>query len=347
MQQEKKTNLHKAYHRRELFIRYPIIVLVGILMPMIYDDYEYFTRDYYIAVVVSILRTAALWLGSKKIVEFILSRLDFLKQTAKTLSIQAISLIIYTCIIIAIEIYILEQYSTYRYTAREKFIFYENAIIITLFITTIYASTFFFLKWKENLLRAEKLEKATLEAKYETLKNQVNPHFLFNSLNTLTGMLDEGSATQTYVQNLSDFLRYVLQTKDKEVVLLRDEIEFSKQYAFIQQKRFDKKLSIDFDVHESSFHFALPPLSLQMLIENAIKHNIISKEKPLYIKIYIRKDNYLMVENNLQRKTVEDSTGLGLENIRNRYRYLGVMNIEIIETEHIFKVGLPLLKVSL
>lgn len=345
MKPNKKVVLREVYKKKELFIRYPLIIIIGFFMPMIYDDYEFFTHDHYIAVGVSILRTAALWLGSKEIVEYILNRIDFLKFPAKTITIQATSLIVYTSLVITIEIFILETFTSYRYTFHEKFIFYENASIITLFITTIYASTFFFIKWKENLFRAEKLEKATLEARYETLKNQVNPHFLFNSLNTLTGMLEEGSAPQTYVQNLSEFLRYVLQTKDKEVVLLRDEIEFSQKYAFIQEKRFNSKLNINFNISEKAYHFALPPLSLQMLIENAVKHNIISREKPLKIDIYVDEKNILMVENNLQKKIKEDSTGVGLENIRNRFLYLG-SDIIISETDDKFIVGLPLLKVS-
>ena len=221
------------------------------------------------------------------------------------------------------------------------------AILITLFITTIYMSTFFFMKWKENLIKAEKLEKATLEAQYEALKNQINPHFLFNSLNTLTGMLEEDSKPMSYVQNLSDFLRYLLQNSDKELVLLCDEIQLATQYAFIQQIRFDKKLTIDFDIPESAYHFAIPPLSLQMLIENAIKHNIISKENPLHISVFINHQNMLIVENNLQRKAIESSTGLGLENIRNRYKFIGAYNIDVSETTNKFAVGLPLMKVSL
>lgn len=346
MQTFKKGQLHILFRPKEQIIRTLVIIFIGISMPMIFEDYVFLSKDHYIAVIVSICRTTILWLGSKEIVEFILKRIDFFKQTAKALIIQAIALIIFTILVISSEIHIMEELTSFRYAFREKVIFHENAIIITLFITTIYASTFFFIKWKENLLRAEKLEKATLEAKYETLKNQVNPHFLFNSLNTLAGMLDDNSDSLKYVQNLSEFLRYVLQTREKEVVLLREEIEFSKQYAYIQQKRFYPKLIIHFNVSEISYHYALPPLSLQMLIENAIKHNIISNDKPLTINIFVNKENMLTVENNLQRKIVEDSTGLGLENIRNRYMFLGNPDIVISETHNKFIVELPLLKVS-
>lgn len=343
MQKPKKNNLQLKYHKRELYIRYLLILIIGITMPSIYGDYEVFSHDYTLAIVVSILRTAALWLGSKRIVELILSKYDFFKNTAKTLVFQVLSLVVYTSVIVSIEINILENYTVFEYSRIHKLYIYESTILITLFITTIYASTFFFVKWKENLLKAEKFEKATLEAKFEALKNQINPHFLFNSLNTLMGMMDEDSESTRYVQSLSDFLRYVLQTKDKELVSLGDEIEFSKQYAFIQQKRFNLKLIINFNVIENYCSYLLPPLSLQMLIENAIKHNVISKEKPLTINIYIA-DKKLIVENNLQRKNVNDSTGVGLENISNRYKYIGSEDINISESDNKFIVSLPLLE---
>lgn len=341
--QNRKNNIQLKYHKRELYIRYLLIVIIGVSMPAFYGEYKIFNRDFNIVIAVSILRTAALWLGSKEIVEFILRKYDFFGHTAKTLTIQALSLIVYTFIIMSAEIYILESFTNYNYTRFQKVYIYESAILITLFITTVYASTFFFSKWKENLLKAEKFEKATLEARFEALKNQINPHFLFNSLNTLMGMMDENSEPTRYVQSLSDFLRYVLQTKDKQIVSLGDEIEFSKQYAFIQQKRFNLKLIINFNVIENYYHYALPPLSLQMLIENAIKHNVISKEKPLTINIYIA-DKKLVVENNLQRKSVDDSTGVGLENISNRYKYLGAEDITVLENDNKFIVSLPLLE---
>lgn len=333
------------YRRKELWIRYVSVFVIGTLMPVIYQDIELFTHDYFVAISVSILRTGILWGGSEFIVDLILNRYDIFQKTAKTLTILAITLISFTLLIITLEFLVLENFTDYVYTWREKLFFYEEACIITLFITTLYASTFFFISWRENLLKAEKLEKATIEAKYETLRNQVNPHFLFNSLNTLVGMLNENSEELKYVQNLSNFLRYVLQTSEKELVLLGDELEFSRQYAFIQQKRFKRKLTIQFEIGVDAYGYELPPLSLQMLIENAIKHNVISIERPLAIIIYTR-DQKLVVENNLQRKEIENSTGLGLENIRNRYKYLGSDSVEIKETHDKFSVKLPLLKVN-
>lgn len=339
-------NLPLLHNPKEFTIRSIAILVIGILFPLVFHFEDFFTPDHYKAIIISVFRTALLWYGSMYIVNFVIARIDFFKETAKTISIQTAALLVYTALVISLEFYTIGKFTHFRYTTSERMDMYIIACLITLFITTLYASSYFFIQWKENYNKAEKFEKANLEAQYETLKNQINPHFLFNSLNTLTGMLDDNSEPSKYVQNLSDFFRYVLQTRDKEVVLLRDEIQITEKYAFLQQKRFANKLFIDISIPENTYHYAIPPLALQMLIENAIKHNIISKEKPLFVKVSILHNHSLVVENNLQKKQVETSTGIGLNNIRNRYKFLGASHIEVEENENTFKVTLPLLKVS-
>jgi LytS/YehU family sensor histidine kinase len=196
--------------------------------------------------------------------------------------------------------------------------------------------------------RAQALEKANLEARYETLRNQVNPHFLFNALNTLLMMVSDNEAASKYVESLSEFMRFMLNTRDKEVVLLRDELKIARQYIFIQQSRFGGKLQVDFNVPESCFHYAIPPLSLQMLLENALKHNVVSKDNPLKVNVFIEKNDFLVVENNIQPKIEkEPSTGVGLENIRNRYLYLTDKEMFVESNRSIFKVKLPLFEKEL
>jgi sensor histidine kinase YesM len=333
----------KIIHKdRERLIRLIAILIIGFVLPFIYEDVQLFTRDYFLAIGMSILRTAALWIGSEFLVETILNIYDIFKSTAKAITILAVTLVVYTCLIITIEIWTLEHVTSYQYAFREKLNFYEMACLITLFITTLYASTFFFISWRENLLKAERLEKATIEARFETLKNQVNPHFLFNSLNTLAGMLNETSEELEYVQNLSACLRNVLLSSGKSLVTLREELEFAKKYTYIQQKRFRNKLQIEFEIPDAYLLSEIPPLALQMLIENAIKHNIISSEKPLKIRVYVE-ENHLVVENNLQRKALDEQSGLGLENINSRYLFLGSEKISVEETADQFIVRLALL----
>ena len=155
-----------------------------------------------------------------------------------------------------------------------------TTILITFFITSIHESIFFYQQWKYNFSKSVRLEKDNIEARYEALRAQINPHFLFNSLNSLTTMVEDNKPVVEYIQNLSDLLRYMLKSGEKELVLLRDEITILNSYISLQQMRFPETLKIKVDVAESFYHFAVPPLVLQMLVENCLKHNIISKDKP-------------------------------------------------------------------
>jgi LytS/YehU family sensor histidine kinase len=191
-----------------------------------------------------------------------------------------------------------------------------------------------------------RLEKDNIEAKYEALRAQINPHFLFNSLNSLTTMVEDNKPVVDYIQNLSELLRYMLKSGEKELVLLREEVSIMNSYIRLQKMRFPETLNIKVDIPESFYHFAVPPLVLQMLVENSIKHNIISKDKPLIVQI-IASGSSISVINNLQRKSGVDSTGQGLINITGRYRFFTTRKVEINETSDKFSVTIPLLQVEL
>ena len=151
----------------------------------------------------------------------------------------------------------------------------------------------------------------------------VDPHFLFNSLNVLTGLIEENPDNAIdFTTSLSKIYRYVLEQKDKEVVSIQEEINFAKTYVNLLKLRFEN--SINFEIEQTTFSETefIVPLSLQILLENTIKHNIVSDQKPLKIKIY-KQDNYLIIENSFQPKeTIKDSTGIGLKNIINRYQLI-------------------------
>lgn len=219
-------------------------------------------------------------------------------------------------------------------------------MLITYLITAIHELVFFYKQWKHNFSKSIRLEKDNIQAKYETLKTQINPHFLFNSLNSLTNLVDENEAAVRYITDLSDFFRYMLGSRDKELVLVREEINLLKKYIHLQQSRFKTNLSIAVDVPESFYHYAISPLVLQMLVENSIKHNIISRDKPLKVSVRTG-DESLVVENNLQKKSGISSTGQGLRNITERYRHFTTREVEITETSAIFKVAIPLLTLEL
>ncbi|HEX5654060.1 MAG TPA: histidine kinase, partial [Chitinophagaceae bacterium] len=201
---------------------------------------------------------------------------------------------------------------------------------------------------KEKLLllesKAQKLEKEKVMVMYENLKQQLNPHFLFNSLTSLSGLIEmDQKMAGNFLEQMSDIYRYILKNGDNETVTVKDEIEFVKVYINLQQTRFRQGLVVNIEVPDSYLHYKIAPVTLQNLIENAIKHNIIDSAFPLVIDIFIEGD-YLVVRNNLQRKRmVETSNKKGLAQFISLYRYLSRMPVLIEESDQYFQIKVPLI----
>jgi hypothetical protein len=231
----------------------------------------------------------------------------------------------------------------YSVNSKENFTYLIVSVVTTLLVNSVYMSIEFFNHWRKTLVEKEEFKRTSLSAEFEALKNQVNPHFLFNSLNTLSSLIDENPVqANEFVQKLSSVYRYVLTHRDKETVLLQDEVEFIKSYIFLNKIRFGENLNIHINLNEACLQLNIPTLTLQMLVENAIKHNVISANKPLTVYINCDKE-YIEVTNNLQAKlmTVE-SSGIGLSNIVERYKYLTTKQVFINKTETNFSVKVPL-----
>jgi sensor histidine kinase YesM len=202
-----------------------------------------------------------------------------------------------------------------------------NFIVLALVATIYYCiltSFHVFRNIHQASLQAEKLQKEIAQAQFESLKNQVNPHFLFNSLNVLTSLITlDPLLAEKFTEQLSKAYRYVLEHKGDDMVALRTEMEFIHSYIFLIDIRFKDKLKINLDIPAEKLNWLLPPFTLQLLIENAIKHNVVSKKSPLEIDIFIDQDDYLCVSNNLQiRDDKMASSRVGLRNISNRYGYI-------------------------
>ncbi|MCX6272390.1 MAG: histidine kinase, partial [Bacteroidetes bacterium] len=222
---------------------------------------------------------------------------------------------------------------------------YLYSFIISLIISFIHEGIYFFMLWKFALIRTQSLENENLISQFETLKNQVNPHFLFNTFNTLISVIEEDKDQAIeYVQRLSDFFRSILQLRDKTVISVREELELIRNFCFIQKKRYGDNLLVEIKIGETCLDTGIAPLTLQMLVENAIKHNVISTERPLSISISERDTDYIVVRNNLQkRNNPEHGSGLGLENIKKRYHFLSEKNVEVIVSPGNFTVAIPVL----
>ncbi len=192
--------------------------------------------------------------------------------------------------------------------------------------------------------KAQLLEKEKVMVMYESLKQQLNPHFLFNSLTSLSGLIETDKyVAGNFLEQMSGIYRYILQNNDNETVLLKDEMEFVKLYINLQQTRFKKGLQVNINVPEDYLHYKIAPVTLQNLIENAIKHNIIDASSPLVIDIFIEGD-YVVVKNNLQKKNVvETSNKKGLAQFTSLYHYLSELPVVIEETEKMFKIKIPLI----
>ena len=221
------------------------------------------------------------------------------------------------------------------------------AIVLNFFLVALTEGVFFFRSWRESSLESERFQKESARAQLESLKNQVNPHFLFNSLNTLSSMIDvDQDQSKAFVDNLSQVYRYVLQHEKEEVVSLRTELDFIQAYAHLLKRRHGERIRFHFNVPPAAMDKGLPPLTLQLLVENAVKHNVASRQRPLHIEVFTAEDQ-LCVRNDLQsRRTVAPSTGIGLKNIQERYQFLVQRPIEVIKTEQHFEVRVPLISVA-
>jgi hypothetical protein len=335
-------------HWRELTIR--IVGITVIAFISVFLDFGYSQNDAGLlkAFLVSFIRTALIWNGSMIIIQFAVKRYPVFRETFKLIAFQIVGLCLFVFLVELGEIYAAEKYLKVSLSYSDKRTLIIGSLLITFMISSIYASVAFFIQWKENLLRTQALEKANLEARYETLRNQVNPHFLFNSLNTLLMLVNDNPVASKYVESISEIMRYMLKSRDKEIVLLGDDLKIARDYVFVQQSRFGTKLNVEFDVPEKYFHYAVPPLALQMLLENAIKHNVVSKEHPLSVNVYANENNYLVIENTMRAKIDKDpSTGVGISNINARYLHLSGKSIVVKQESGRFVVMLPLFEKSI
>ncbi|MCU0358811.1 MAG: histidine kinase [Cyclobacteriaceae bacterium] len=318
-----------------------LLIIVGFIMTYLIG-YTQSTRQYWVAGSFTALMWVFLWKGNSLLSRLISSRINWLESPVNSLVVLSVSIITYTVGSIVLLMRGYEFLFNVDFDRVNNTIY--SAILITIIISLFMHGRSFLIEWKQSVLDAEKLKHENVIARYERLKDQVNPHFLFNSLNALTNLVYENQdLAAKFIKQLSEVYRYVLDTRDKELVSEDEELKFLESYVFLQQIRFGDNLRIDIDTKGELTMF--PPLVLQMLVENAIKHNEISTEHPLTIRVK-KEDGYVVVENSLQRKSSvnPDSKGVGLANIISRYEFLSKGEVIIAEEEGRFVVKLPVIK---
>lgn len=222
------------------------------------------------------------------------------------------------------------------------------ALLMTFLITTVYEAIRFYSLLQRSQTEKAQLAKDNMQSQLEGLKNQVNPHFLFNSLNTLAHLIPEDvTRAEAFVRKLSEVYRYILEIKDEPLIRLEEELQFLQSYIHLITERFGDNFRVEISVDEEYRKYHIIPLSLQMLFENAIKHNEISTRHPLYIEVGVDEAGQLFVRNSLQRKKQEEtSTKIGLQNIRNRYRIITGKPVDVMVSTTSFVVFLPLVEVA-
>lgn len=301
--------------------------------------------------VFSFLISSVLSFGGDRVEEFFEPRISWIKQPIKRLILTVVTYMLYCFVATFIVAFFITWYYERLNPADIQWgylvQFTKLPMMIAFIFMAIFTTRSWLLEWKKSATETEKLRTEMLASQYQSLKDQLNPHFLFNSLNVLSNLVyEDADRSAEFILKLSKIYRYVLDVQQEELVSLEKELEFARNYLELQKIRFEENLVFSIKV-DASQHFYLPPLSLQLLLENAIKHNEASQENPLFISID-QKDDKLWISNTFQPKSIstESSTGLGLSNIKKRYEILSNQTITVNQMEDEFSVQLPLLKVS-
>jgi hypothetical protein len=245
---------------------------------------------------------------------------------------------------VAVLPWFLPQFETVSAYAQAVFAVIGTAVLSVLINSTFLAVSFA-REWRTNILQLEALKRDILNTQIESLRHQMSPHFFFNSLNSLTVVIEEDPVEAVkYVHHLAHMYRYLLQSKETKVVQLYHELKFAETYIYLQKMRFGKALYMSVHIDDAEKHTLIPPLTLYILLENALKHNIITKAKPLHITVYIQ-DGKLQISNNIQaRSEPEEMANVGLNNVRISYESISLMPMQVTTSNDNFTVALPLIR---
>lgn len=302
--------------------------------------------DYLIALFITFL----VWEGNLRIDAWMNTNIPWIKRPGYRLLMQFLVSLVFSAAGVYVPMKIFNTFVCIIPPEREMILNVMSLIIgliISVIILTVEISTQFFKNWKESLIQIEQYKTENMRAQLQNLKNQINPHFVFNNMSVLSSLVykDQDKAVD-FINQLAKVYRYLLDNHANELVDLKTELNFIHSYIFLLQIRFDKNIRFNIEVPETYHTLSIPPMSIQMLIENAIKHNVVSEEFPLTVKIEVC-NGKLQVSNTIHLRTVtEESSKTGLKNIRDRYRFFTDEEPEITEINSVFCVKLPLLKTT-
>ncbi|MCG7855731.1 sensor histidine kinase [Flavihumibacter sp.] len=321
-------------------------VICVILSMVLYDERFYKDpRTWFIAPPLIFLLGMGSWYLHYQYDHFIRSRYPELNQTKSRVMYKLLTnlLVMTPSILLILVIFHLFEILGYRYDPQDLKGFLLVGLCINIIFETLWEVIYTIDKYKESLAEQELLEQMSLGQEFENLKSQVNPHFLFNCFNTLSGLISEDKKkAEQFLNELSKVYRYLLRNNENASTL-ESELAFIESYCQLLKTRHGDGLQINFEIDRKYYPYTLPANSLQLVVENAVKHNIISKEQPLVLEIFTTSAKQLVINNNLQRKLkMETSTKIGLQNIRSKYKLLRHDGFQVIEGQKNFMVVLPL-----
>jgi two-component system sensor histidine kinase AlgZ len=332
--------------RRFLLYGIPIVVVLALVPRGLFSLSLW--PDLPIAFAFSLTFTLALWLGSRQLWQLLLQRWPDVADTNRRLWWLAATGVAYTlATTLGLGSIIVRLGGGHLNIIRELREIGLN-LVATFIVLLLYESQHFFEQWKANLRRADQLAQARTQAQLDALAQQLDPHFLFNSLNTLAALIEPtNDSAQQYVEGLADVYRYVLLSRERPTVPLAEELAFVQTYVTLQKVRFRENVQVSYDIPTPALARQVAPLSVQLLVENALKHNVASQAQPLHLHLMAdAAATTLRVENTWQPRTagLSPGTGTGLANVRQRYALLGAAQpVAVAQTAGIFAVTLPLL----
>jgi len=297
----------------------------------------------------SIFITIFIWEGNLRLDDFLEKRYPWSSRPAFRILVQLPVSTIYSASLMFVTMLLFNAFVC-EIPFNERGLFLSISITIGLLVSLILMAVetglFFFREWKESLVQVEKYKSESAQANLENLKNQVNPHFLFNNLSVLSSLVykDQEKAVD-FINQLSKVYRYLLDNKSNELISLEEELKFISSYAYLLNIRYSPNLIIDMQISEENKKLLLPPLTIQLLLENAIKHNVISNEAPLNISLKSDGDNLIISNKINQRLSKEPSSKTGLKNIKVRYSYFTDREVMINDQNELFEVTIPLLTI--
>jgi hypothetical protein len=347
-----RTNQPGKLYLNDIGFRLVLIPFFGIAIPLLthmITPREFDHWEFKFAYAYTILLAFIIWQGNRYLLFSLRSYFNWFNKPVRKIIALLIAVSFFTIPVSAVML--IGWYPIFKKGAVNWEVVNTSTLIImicVLFITHVYETVFLVKESENEMLRNEQLERAKAEAELQALKNQVDPHFMFNSLNTLSYLIDEAPGkAKEFNEHLADIYRYILQNKSRNLVMVAEEINFLQDYFALQKIRYGQAVRLNIDINENVFdQYMMPPISLQVLAENAFKHNEFSIYDPLQIELNFL-DGSIVVHNRVTRKVPSKASHkTGLLNLSKRYRLSTNMSIEIDETVERFTVTLPILKID-